>query len=195
MVPKRPFHGDSGDGTDSPAQDPKRLKNAIRDVLGLLSMQDMVTRIEPFLRLVVRDEVNGLFNESFNFNRPSAWHAVYPTVSDIHFVSLCCRPSFHQTETSGARGLLLQFVNRPPATIFTGSNIETEDGNPIRIELLDANSKTLVTSGPLSSMKIEILVLDGDFGLDDREDWSENEFNANVIREREGRRPLVLEEI
>ncbi|KAJ9180318.1 hypothetical protein P3X46_008580 [Hevea brasiliensis] len=172
MVPKRPFHGDSGDGTDSPAQDPKRLKNAIRDVLGLLSMQDMVTRIEPFLRLVVRDEVERTVQRVLQF-QPSF------------------RPSFHQTETSGARGLLLQFVNRPPATIFTGSNIETEDGNPIRIELLDANSKTLVTSGPLSSMKIEILVLDGDFGLDDREDWSENEFNANVIREREGRRPLV----
>ncbi|XP_055961112.1 calmodulin-binding protein 60 B-like [Mercurialis annua] len=83
----------------------------------------------------------------------------------------------------------------PPGTIFTGSRVVTEDGNPIRIELLDAKTKTLVTFGPVSCMKIEILVLDGDFGSDDREDWTENQFNANLIREREGRRPLLAGEL
>lgn len=90
---------------------------------------------------------------------------------------------------------MLHFVNRPPSTIFTGGRIEAEDGNPIRIVLMDANTKTVVTSGPLSSLKIEILALDADFGSDDQEDWSEGEFAANVIREREGRRPLVTGEL
>ncbi|KAJ9185976.1 hypothetical protein P3X46_005541 [Hevea brasiliensis] len=171
MAPKRPFHWDAGeDGTDdAPARDSKRF-NVSRDVLGKLSVQDMVAGIEPFLRAVVRDEAE---QTVLRFFQPSF------------------RPSFNQTETSEAREFLLQFVNRPPSTIFTGSKVETEDGDPIRIELLNANSKTLVNSGPLSCMKIEIVVLDGDFGLDNREDWGDNEFDANVIRERERRRPLI----
>ncbi|XP_015570434.1 calmodulin-binding protein 60 B [Ricinus communis] len=171
MVTKRYLYGDAESGTEeASAHDSKRFKNVIRDVLGMLSVEDMAAKMEPFLRRVVRDEVER-------------------TVCRILHPSF--RPPFNQNETTGGRGFLLRFVNKPPSTIFTNSRIEAEDGSPIRIELWDANRKTLVTSGPLSCMKIEILVLNGDFGLDDLEDWSETEFNASVIREREGRRPLV----
>ncbi|KAJ4823145.1 hypothetical protein Tsubulata_039135 [Turnera subulata] len=109
---------------------------------------------------------------------------------------LCSRTSFNRNEPPARRGgLVLQFVNKSASTIFTGSRVEAEDGNPLRVVLLDPNTKTLISSGPLSSLKIEIVVLDGDFGSDDQDDWSEGEFNANVIREREGRRPLVTGEL
>ncbi|KDP23415.1 hypothetical protein JCGZ_23248 [Jatropha curcas] len=169
-MPKRPFHGDSESGSEAPGQDSKRFKNAIRDVLGLLSMEDMTNKMEPFLRRVVRDEVERTVQRFF---QPSF------------------RPSFNQAETSRVGGFLLRFINKPPSTIFTGSKIGTEDGNPIRIELLDANSNTIISSGSLSCIKIEILVLDADFGSDEREYWNESEFNSSIIREREGRRPLV----
>jgi len=86
---------------------------------------------------------------------------------------------------------MLQFVNKLPPTIFTGGKIEAEDDKPVTIVLMDANTNTIVTSGPLASLKIEIVPLDADFGSDDQEDWTESEFAARVIREREGRRPLV----
>ena len=90
---------------------------------------------------------------------------------------------------------MLHFVNKLPSTIFTGGRLEAEDGYPIRVVLMDANTRTVVSSGPLASLKIEIVPLDADFGFDDQEDWSRGEFAANVIREREGRRPLVTGEL
>ena len=89
------------------------------------------------------------------------------------------------------RNWQLHFVNKLPSRIFTGSRLEAEDGTPLKIVILDARSKEIITSGPLSSLKIEILVLDGDFGTDENEDWTENQFNSNIVREREGKRPLV----
>ncbi|KAE8711531.1 Calmodulin-binding protein [Hibiscus syriacus] len=77
----------------------------------------------------------------------------------------------------------------PPFLHLQGSKVEAENGNPIRIVLVDATTQTMVSS--LSSIKVEIVVLNGDFGTDERQDWSENEFNASVLREREGKRPLV----
>lgn len=89
------------------------------------------------------------------------------------------------------RGLELRFVGNLPSTIFTGCRIVTEDGNPIRLELLDARTNRIVATDPLSLTKIKIVVLDGDFGSDEQEDWTEKDFNANIIREREGKRPLL----
>lgn len=85
----------------------------------------------------------------------------------------------------------LRFVNKLPSTIFTGSKVEAEDGDTIRIILVDATTETMVSSGSLSSIKVEIVVLNSEFGADERQDWTENEFNASVLHERQGKRPLV----
>lgn len=89
----------------------------------------------------------------------------------------------------------LRFINKLPSTIFTGSRVEAEDGAPLQIILIDASTNNIVRSSPLSSIKIELLVLNGEFGSDDQEDWTEKEFNNYVVREREGKRPLVTGEI
>lgn len=84
----------------------------------------------------------------------------------------------------------LHFFNDLPSTIFTGNRVESEGSRPIEMVIRDAHSKAIIKSGPLSSIKIEILVLDGDFAADG-DDWTQNEFNTNIVREREGRRPLA----
>lgn len=89
----------------------------------------------------------------------------------------------------------MRFVGKLPSPIFTGHRIESEDGAPIEVHLIDASSQTIVKSGLFSSMKVEILPLDGDFGSDDQEDWSESQFNDSVVREREGKRPLITGEL
>ncbi|CAI0459699.1 unnamed protein product [Linum tenue] len=192
MLPKRRFdaqwaeeeeeevnagHGAAAGGRSSSIPSPKRFRNAVRDVLGKQSMADFASSMEPFLRSVIRDEVE-------------------KTVAQL----LSRRPSFGSSRTSFQesgvkKGLALHFVNKLPSRIFTNGRIEAEDGNPVRIVLLDAASNAIVTSGPLSSLKIEIVVLDGDFGSDDREDWCAKDFDGSVIKEREGRRPLVAGEL
>ncbi|XP_022719502.1 calmodulin-binding protein 60 C-like [Durio zibethinus] len=149
------------------------LKNAVRrSIMGLggLSLNRIVLNLEPMLRLWVREAVESAILSSF---QPSS------------------RSLVNQIKASRGRSLQLRFVNRLPSTIFTGSKVEAEDSNPITIILFDATSQTMVSSGSLSSIKVEVVVLDGDFGADQREDWTENEFNARVLREREGKRPLV----
>ncbi|KAJ6876646.1 hypothetical protein NC651_029597 [Populus alba x Populus x berolinensis] len=140
--------------------------------MGRLSVNDFMSKMEPLLRAVVRDEVER-------------------TV--LRVLQSSSRPSLNQNKTSG--GLMLHFVNKLPSTIFTGGKLEAEDGYPIRVVLMDANTRNVVSSGPQASLKIEIVPLDADFGFDDQEDWSRGEFAANVIREREGRRPLVTGEL
>ncbi|KAK3036745.1 hypothetical protein RJ639_029710 [Escallonia herrerae] len=103
--------------------------------------------------------------------------------------------SLNQIESSGARAWQLQFRNKLPSTLFTGGRIESEDGEPLQIAIVDASTKKIITSGPLSSLRIEIVVLDGDFGADDQDHWSETDFRARIVRAREGKRPLVTGEL
>lgn len=57
--------------------------------------------------------------------------------------------------------------------------------------LIDANTGHVVTSGPESSAKLEVVVLEGDFNNEDNDDWTEEEFDSHVVKEREGKRPLL----
>jgi Calmodulin binding protein-like len=52
-----------------------------------------------------------------------------------------------------------------------------------------------VTSSPLSSARVEIVVLDGDFNSDERTSWTGAEFAESIVREREGKRPLLSGEV
>ncbi|KAG5547249.1 hypothetical protein RHGRI_013051 [Rhododendron griersonianum] len=105
--------------------------------------------------------------------------------------------SFHSSSTTSlARVWQLHFVNKLPSSLFTGCRIESADGDSVKIVIRNSVSKEVMSSGPLSSLKIEIVVLNGDFRPDyQEEDWTEKEFNANIVREREGRRPLVTGEL
>ncbi|GFY90524.1 hypothetical protein Acr_07g0007210 [Actinidia rufa] len=146
-------------------------RSIAKDVMEGLSAHKFVTIFEPLLRSVVREEIE---------------RAVQP------LNRRCPRSSVNQPESSQARAWKLHFVDKLPSTLFTGSRVESEDSKPIKIVIIDAISQKIVSSGPLSSIKIEILALDGDFGTDDQEGWSESDFCLNVVRQREGKRPLVI---
>ncbi|KAE9448751.1 hypothetical protein C3L33_19350, partial [Rhododendron williamsianum] len=103
--------------------------------------------------------------------------------------------SLNQSESSKARVWQLHFVNKLRSTVFTGCRIESEDCNPVKIVILDSVSGEVISSGPLSSLRIEIVVLNGDFGADYQEDWTEKEFNANLVCERKGKGPWVTGEL
>lgn len=98
-----------------------------------------------------------------------------------------------QSQPTVSRKYQLHFHNTLPQTIYTGSRIEAEAGVPLQVLIIDSVSKLIITSGPLASAKIEILALDGDFG--DEDEWSEKNFVDNIVRERDGKRPLLAGEL
>jgi len=75
--------------------------------------------------------------------------------------------------------------------LFTGGKVEGEQGAAIHIVLIDANTGHVVTSGPESSVKLDVVVLEGDFNNEDDEGWTQEEFESHVVKEREGKRPLL----
>lgn len=69
--------------------------------------------------------------------------------------------------------------------------MEGEQGAAIHVVLIDANTGRPVTFGPEASLKLEVVVLGGDFNNEDDEDWTQEEFESHVVKEREGKRPLL----
>ncbi|KAK1364208.1 Calmodulin-binding protein 60 B like [Heracleum sosnowskyi] len=172
-VAVRLFGERSDDESEIPKWDAKRRfasATVLRDVMSGISIHDFVPRLEPFLRRVVQEEVNCAIQR---------------------FLPSSSRSPISQTESSSTCAWQLYFYSKIPSTLFTSSRVESEDCEPIKIVLVDTSSKQIITSGPMSSMKIEIVVLNGDFTADSGEEWTKKEFDACVIRAREGKRPLV----
>ncbi|XP_048131489.1 calmodulin-binding protein 60 D-like [Rhodamnia argentea] len=92
---------------------------------------------------------------------------------------------------SDARNLQLQLQTKLSLPIFTGKKLEGKGGARISVALIDANTGEVITSGLESSIKLEVVVLEGDFNKDDEDNWSQKEFENYVVKEREGKRPLL----
>ncbi|KAK6911637.1 Calmodulin binding protein, C-terminal domain [Dillenia turbinata] len=170
MVHRTQFR-EEGDGLRIPVWEAKqrlKLASAVR-ATRYLSRHEFTSHLEPFLRNLVREEVERVILG----NNPSSR----------------CFPA--QNDFSESRSWQLQFVGNLRSTYFTGSRIETENNQHVGIVIVDPVSKTRITSGPLSSAKVELFVLSGDFGADGKEDWTKKEFDAGIVREREGKRPLA----
>ncbi|CAL0308545.1 unnamed protein product [Lupinus luteus] len=147
--------------------DAKQSMSDIRNVINVLCMNEHNSYVETFLRRVVRDVIEHKIQD-YQFPR-----------TRIH-------------NQSGAKLFHLCFINKLPDKIFTLCNIIAEDKSPLQIALFDYSTKSIVHDGPFSSIKIEICALNGDFGSNGSdEDWTEEEFNANISKEREGKGPLV----
>lgn len=73
--------------------------------------------------------------------------------------------------------------------------MEGEQGSAIHVVLQNANTGHVVTTGPEASAKMDIVVLEGDFTADDEENWTQDEFENYVVRERDGKRPLLTGEL
>lgn len=85
----------------------------------------------------------------------------------------------------------LHFRSRLSLPLFTGGKVEGEQGAAIHIVLIDAHTGHVVTTGPESSVKLDVIVLEGDFNNEDDDIWTEEEFESHVVKEREGKRPLL----
>lgn len=94
-------------------------------------------------------------------------------------------------EGPDGRNLQLHFRSRLSLPLFTGGKVEGEQGAAIHVVLIDTNTGNAVTSGPEAAAKLDVVVLEGDFNNEDDEDWTQEEFESHVVKEREGKRPLL----
>lgn len=79
--------------------------------------------------------------------------------------------------------------------MFTGTRIEGDDGSGIKVALVDAFTNEVLHYAPESSAKVELVVLEGDFDGDEGDNWTIEEFKNNIVRERQGKRPLLTGEV
>lgn len=105
---------------------------------------------------------------------------------------LLYRPSISQIQE--AVRFQLYFQTGLPRTLFTGKGIKSVDKMRIKIAIKDANNR-VVTYGPMSTLKIKIVVIKSDFNSDGKAIWSKEEFINHIILARCGKRPLLTGEL
>ncbi|KAK8943161.1 hypothetical protein KSP39_PZI009559 [Platanthera zijinensis] len=116
-------------------------------------------------------------------------------LADRLAVNLALSSSPKRIEGSDGRSLQLLFKSRFSLPIFTGGRVEGEQGASIHVVLIDANIGHVITSEPDSSAKLDIVVLEDDFNNADDEDSTDEEFENHVVKEREGKRPLLTDDL
>lgn len=96
-----------------------------------------------------------------------------------------------QIQGPNGRKLRLHFQSKLPNKIFTGTKVVGEGGAEIRVVLIDMSTGYVVGSGPESCARLLVVVLKGDFNNEDDGDWPWEEFERHVMKEREGKGPLL----
>ncbi|KAG8385622.1 hypothetical protein BUALT_Bualt03G0064200 [Buddleja alternifolia] len=152
------------------------LASVIVEALKVDSLQKLCSSLEPILRRVVSEEVER-------------------ALAKLGPAKLNGRVSPKRIEGRDGRNLQLHFRSKLSLPLFTGGKVEGEQGTAIHIVLLDANTGHVVTSGPESFVKLDVVVLEGDFNNEDDEGWSQEDFESHIVREREGKRPLLTGEL
>ncbi|CAA0826571.1 Calmodulin-binding protein 60 B [Striga hermonthica] len=150
--------------------------DVIVEALKVDSLQKLCSSLEPILRRVVSEEVER-------------------ALAKLGPAKLNGRSSPKRIEGPDGRNLQLQFKSKLSLPLFTGGKVEGEQGSAIHVVLLDANTGRIVTSGLESSVKLDVVVLEGDFNNEDDEDWSQETFESHIVKEREGKRPLLTGEL
>ncbi|KAJ3698224.1 hypothetical protein LUZ61_001929 [Rhynchospora tenuis] len=172
---------EEGEELDQRSPEEKRqkvsLKRVINDVIKKENLNKFLHALEPLLRRVVKEEVESALANHFKAVSRQSEREISPSPS--------LSPSPSQT-------LQLQFASKLSLPIFTGAKIEAENSSPLTICLVDSSSGFTISSGLELSLKVEIVVLEGDFDLSEKDsNWTSEEFKNYVVKEREGRRPLL----
>ncbi|KAM0049882.1 putative CALMODULIN-BINDING PROTEIN60 [Helianthus debilis subsp. tardiflorus] len=143
------------------------LACAIGEVVKMNFVQSFCKVLEPMLRRVVNEEVENALRRTLSCTNSNA----------MRFKSL--EPSTME----------LKFRKHLTLPIFTGTKILDEDGNPLEIYLSDINNNQHSTFA--GTMKLQIVVLDGDFPCVEGNIWTSDEFEKHIVKERRGKRPLL----
>ena len=92
-----------------------------------------------------------------------------------------CKPLVDQNQPPRYK---LRFLNGLSNEIFTKKGIRAANGDPLKICLEDNNQQEN-NSHRLLSAKIKIVVLDGDFNIDNKDCWTLEDFSRHIVRPRD----------
>ncbi|KAJ8619451.1 hypothetical protein MRB53_027980 [Persea americana] len=92
------------------------------------------------------------------------------------------RSPVNQIQASNVISPQLQFKNPLPHTLYANS---TDISFEVAIRIGEEN----VVTGPLSSIRVKLMVLSGDF---EKEYWTKKEFKEKVVSPRKGKGPLLM---
>ncbi|XP_060171561.1 calmodulin-binding protein 60 B-like [Lycium barbarum] len=173
---KRNLEGGGDDDEQQPERKRPALASVIVEALKVDSLQKLCSSLEPILRRVVSEEVER-------------------ALAKLGPARVGGRSSPKRIEGPDGRNLQLQFRSRLSLPLFTGGKVEGEHGAAIHVVLIDTNTGHLVNTGPESCIKLDVVVLEGDFNNEDDEGWTQEEFDSHVVKEREGKRPLLTGEL
>ena len=101
----------------------------------------------------------------------------------------------HMLEQSN---LHLVFGKNLSLPIFTGAKIGDVENNPLQLFIVDKSGDEAVHTTLPYQIQLEIVVLDGDFShgeLTNSTTWSMEEFNNSIVKERKGKRPLLIGDV
>lgn len=156
-------------------------KPSFASVIGEAVMLNcLCTALEPVLRRVVNEEVE----RSLRHRRLRSFTR-----------SPSLRIQAPQPEPSTLQLIFAQELSLP---IFTGSKIMDKESNQFQVFLVDTSrgEDQMVPVLNPNPIKVEIVVLDGDFPSGDGNNtWTSEEFDRNIVRERTGKRPLLTGEL
>ncbi|KAL6626687.1 hypothetical protein ACP70R_030413 [Stipagrostis hirtigluma subsp. patula] len=173
MAAKRLHEGYEQDPDQPEDKRMRRLPSfstVIREAVMVKHMQNLFRVLEPLLRRVVQEELQAGLDRSPRYIERS------PETPPVE------RPAWR-----------LAFRNPPQQPIFTGSKIEDANGNPLEIILVDVDTGS--PSALPQALRVELVPLFGDFPPDDRDDWAADEFQKGIVKQREGKRPLLTGEV
>ncbi|KAJ6749053.1 PROTEIN SAR DEFICIENT 1 [Salix purpurea] len=174
MAGKR-FLDEPGSELDRPG-DQKRMRrrpsfaSVIGEAVMVNSLKNFCLALEPMLRRVVNEEMETKFRRS-----------TFPLTRSPSLRIQPLEPS----------NLQLVFSKNLLLPLFTGSKIVDLDSSPLQILLVDTRFDQIVSTYLPRPVKIEVVVLDGDFPEYDKRKWTSEEFNRNIVKERTGKRPLL----
>lgn len=147
------------------------FRNVVLEVMNFRKFSKYMEPIlEPLIRKVVKEEVES---------------AMAKHIAAMNW-------DFENEKDSFApRKLQLQFLSKLSLPVFTGTRIEGGDCNTLKVALIDACTGKTVQNGMESSATVEIVVLEGDFDGNEGDNWTVEEFNSNIVKERQGKKPLL----
>ncbi|XP_039157775.1 calmodulin-binding protein 60 D-like [Eucalyptus grandis] len=174
------------------------------------ALEDIVCSVENAVQKLVREELERAKSHSAEYCQSCSGNALKDLLQQIGSVKIAVQKLTETMELANnqsphlgrvnaksmgkndVRNLRLQIQTKLPDPLFTGKKLEGEGGARISVALIDANTGDVVTSGPESSMKLDIVVLEGDFNKDDGDDWAQQEFENYMVKERERKGPLLI---
>nr|XP_043626160.1 protein SAR DEFICIENT 1 [Erigeron canadensis] len=177
MTAKR-FADHKPDHSQYPENERRRLRarpslaSAIGEAVKMNFVQNFCAALEPMLRRVVNEEVQRELRRITQSNTMS---------NSLHINAL--EPSTLQ----------LKFRKNLSLPIYTGTKILDEDGNPLEIYLFDVRKNQESTIS--CAFKLQLVVIDGDFPCIERNTWTKDEFEKNIVKERNGKRPLLAGDV